>query len=143
MTKEHPQTSAVNLTENISSIGKWGCLAMCYAYCANDKITGLAFLEKISLAIKNGLLGKDCFVKNAGDFMEWWNKGSGKHYLVEKVNIKTIKDIKEKTPVRFMADGYGGHWVVVENGKIVFNSLDYSVNVAKGKPIEARIIREY
>jgi hypothetical protein len=38
-------------------------------------------------------------------------------------------------------NGKYSHWVVVENGKVVFNSLQYSNCVEKGKPTEARIIK--
>ena len=53
---------------------------------------------------------------------------------------KTIKDIKEKTIVRFTR-GKLGHWVVVENGEVVFNSLSYSRCVEEGNPSECRILK--
>jgi hypothetical protein len=59
---------------------------------------------------------------------------------LEKKQITTIKNIKEKTIVRFTI-GNTGHWVVAENGKVVFNSLKYSKCVSEGKPTEARIIK--
>ena len=59
---------------------------------------------------------------------------------LEKVQIKDLKKIKEKTIVKF-TNGKYSHWVVVENGKVVFNSLQYSNCVEKGKPTEARIIK--
>jgi hypothetical protein len=59
---------------------------------------------------------------------------------LEKKNITTIKNIKEKTIVKF-TNGKFSHWVVVENGKVVFNSLKYSKCVSEGKPTEARIIK--
>lgn len=34
-----------------------------------------------------------------------------------------------------------GHWVGIENEKIKFNPKKYSVNVEKGKPVEARILK--
>ena len=59
---------------------------------------------------------------------------------LEKVQIKDLKKIKEKTIVKFSNGGYS-HWVVAENGKVVFNSLKYSKCVSEGKPTEARIIK--
>jgi hypothetical protein len=59
---------------------------------------------------------------------------------LEKVQIKDIKKIKEKTIVKFI-NGKNGHWVVAENGKVVFNSLQYSNCVENGRPTEARIIK--
>ena len=59
---------------------------------------------------------------------------------LEKVQIKDLKKIKEKTIVKF-TNGKYSHWVVAENGKVVFNSLKYSKCVSEGKPTEARIIK--
>lgn len=59
---------------------------------------------------------------------------------LEKVPITSIKKIKEKTIVKYM-NGKTGHWVGVQNGRIVFNSLASSVTVAKGKPAEMRVIK--
>ena len=59
---------------------------------------------------------------------------------LEKVQIKDLKKIKEKTIVKF-TNGKYSHWVVVDNGKVVFNSLQYSNCVENGKATEARIIK--
>ena len=59
---------------------------------------------------------------------------------LEKKQITTIKNIKEKTIVRFTI-GNTGHWVVAENGKVVFNSLKYSNCVENGEPTECRILK--
>ena len=37
--------------------------------------------------------------------------------------------------------GKVGHWVGVEEGKVVFNSLTYSRCLEEGKPTECRIIK--
>ena len=55
-------------------------------------------------------------------------------------DLEIIKKIKEKTIVKF-TNGKYSHWVVAENGKVVFNSLKYSKCVSEGKPTEARIIK--
>ena len=62
---------------------------------------------------------------------------------VKFVKIKSIKDIKERTPVLFAKAGNPegvGHWVGVEKGKIGFNALEYSENVDKGSPVEMRVL---
>ena len=60
---------------------------------------------------------------------------------VKYSNITSIKGIKKRTIVLYAKEGNAkgvGHWVGVENGKIKFNPLKYSVNVAEGKPVEMR-----
>jgi len=54
--------------------------------------------------------------------------------------ISDISKIKDRTPVfykRFPSDK-GGHWVGVENGKIAFNPLTFSICASEGKPYEIR-----
>ena len=79
---------------------------------------------------------EDCLVywKDAIRFL------TGRESDVEFVNITTIKDIKERTPVLFEYNG-NEHWVGVENGEVKFNSLNKSVCVEKGNPTQARIIK--
>ncbi len=56
--------------------------------------------------------------------------------------IRILKGIKERTPVFFQKDpdSKKGHWVGVENGKIGFNPLAYSVNVEEGRPTKMRVL---
>ena len=125
----YPQTKAI-------AIGKWGCLAMCYIYCMGIEDEG-EMLRLISKAMDKGILDGECTVLNAGALLEFV---SGKKYSVIKKPITTIKNIKSATPVRFKTDDGCGHWVVVRNGQIVFNSLLNSVQVSKGKPVDSRPI---
>lgn len=136
---KHPQTTANELSENIKSIAKYGCLAMCYIYCAGiDEDNEIEYLRIVYNGIRNGILDKDCTVKDAEKFLFWI---TGRKVTVSKNNVQDISEIKNIAPVRFVAEGYGGHWVVVQNGKIVFNPLTDSVNVNKGKPVETRTIK--
>lgn len=134
-----PQTTALALEKNIGQIGKNGCLAMCYIYCAGiDENDEMEYIRICDRAIKDGILSEDCAVKDADRFLEWL---TGRNVKVLKKNIESIDGITEATPVRFVAEGYGGHWVVAGNGKIVFNPLLNSVNVNRGKPRESRPIK--
>lgn len=136
---KYPQTTALSLAKNIPQIGKNGCLAMCYIWCAGiDEDNEIEYISICDRAIKNGLLGEDCTVKDADRFLEWL---TGRNARVVKKNIGDIDGITEAAPVRFIAEGFGGHWVVVENGRIVFNPLLNSVNVSRGNPKEARVIK--
>ena len=134
-----PQTTALEIADNIKEIGKNACLAMCYIYCAGiDPDNEIEYIRIVNNAIKAGIIAKDCTVKSAEQFLQWL---TGRKTTVVKKSVFDYAHLKEPTPVRFEADGYSGHWVVVKDGKIVFNSLVNSINVTKGKPAEARIIK--
>lgn len=136
---KYPQTTALEISENIKQIGKNGCLAMCYIYCSGiNPENELEYIRLVDRAIKENILEKDCTVKSAEQFL---HNLTGRKTTVVKKSFFNIAAIKEPTPVRFKADGLAGHWVVVENGKIVFNSLLNSINVTKGSPVEARFIK--
>lgn len=112
---------------------------MCYIFCSGiDPENELEYIRIVDNAIKSGLLEKDCTVKDAEKFIQWL---TGRKTSVSKKAITEISDIENPTPIRYRADDRYGHWVVVENGRIVFNSLANSINVTKGKPVEARIIK--
>lgn len=129
---QYPQTFAENVADNIKEIGKNGCLAMCYIYCVGIEPNEEGFVQICSDAINAGKLDKDCFVTDASDFLHWL---TGKRYDVTKKQYNNIEDIKGPSPVCYTYNGKC-HWVVVENGKIVFNSLINSLCVTKGKPME-------
>lgn len=135
---KNPQTRAL-------MIGKYGCLAMCYLYCMGiiPESEG-EMIKHISTAMDKGLLDEECTVLNASALLQFF---TGKNWHVEKKEIKDISRIKEPTPVRYVYfDEKGkehGHWVVVEDGKIVFNSIADSVCMKIGKPASARIITLY
>lgn len=88
--------------------------------------------------IGNGLTD-DCTVL----WEAFFKNVSGKKIKIEFVKINSLDDLKKygnkKIPVKFTYNGKS-HWVGVQNGKVVYNSLDYSSCVANGKPTDARII---
>lgn len=124
----------MKIQDKALSIGKYGCLAFCYLYCLG--IEGDDMLRQVARAMDKGFIASDCTVLDAGAFLEYF---SGRKFNVEKKAINSIKEIKNPTPVRY-DNGASSHWVVVENGKIVFNSLEESFCVMNGKPSTARII---
>lgn len=133
-----PQTTATQIYKNCESIGKYGCLAFCYLYAIGIECDDEAeYIKLVDNAIKTGLLDKDCTVLDAEKFIQHF---SGRKCVVTKKKIDTIENIKEFTPVNYCYNGKN-HWVVVQNGKIVFNSLMNSLCVTKGKPTECRIIK--
>ena len=127
---KNPQTRAM-------MIGKYGCLAMSYLYCIGIMPdTEGEMIKHISTAIDKGLLDSECTVLDASALLQFF---TGKKWHVAKKKVDDINDIKEATPVRFTY-GDKGHWVVVRDGRIVFNSIEDSICVKKGFPTEARII---
>lgn len=132
-----PQTLAEKLQKNIEQIAKNGCLAMCYLYCLGLEGSEMDYIGNVSDAIDFGYLDKDCTVFDADKYLGFF--AGVERYKVLKKNISSISEIKDRTPVCYEY-GKNRHWVVVENGKIVFNSLANSRCVARGKPVEARII---
>lgn len=127
---KYPQTFAIDVAKNIDAIGKYGCLAMCYLYCIGIDPEVESYVNILSDAMKEGLLDNECSVLDAEKFLRWI---SGKRYSVTKKQYDNLKEIKEPYPVRYSYNGKA-HWVVVQNGKIVFNSLINSQCVAKGSP---------
>lgn len=127
---KNPQTRA-------EIIGKYGCLAMCYLYCVGIcPETEGEMIKHISAAMDKGLLDEECTVLSASKLLAHF---TGKSFFVEKKAVSDIKKIKDATPVRFTYNEKE-HWVVVENGKIVFNSIANSACVQNGKPDTARVI---
>lgn len=56
---------------------------------------------------------------------------------VQKVPINTIADIKEPTIVCYKYNG-GTHFIVAQNGKVVFDPSGDSNSVKFGKPVSIR-----
>ena len=138
---KNPQTFAEELykhfpTPKLKSIKEYGCCAFTLLWWLGIDCDDITAIMTVSDLIKSHALDEDCTVY----WGECIRQLTGREMeSLEKVQITSIKKIKEKTIVRFM-NGKAGHWVGVENGKVVFNSLAYSKCVAEGKPTEARII---
>ena len=137
-----PQTTAKEIEKNCQQIGENSCLAMCYIFCSGiDPDDELEYIKIVNRAVNEKILDSDCTVLDADKFIKWL---TGRTVSVVKKSLTTEKDfeeLKELTPVKYKYGTLPGHWVVVKNGKVVFNSLINSINVSKGKPVDARIIK--
>jgi hypothetical protein len=139
---KNPQSLAEELykhfpTPKLKAIKDYACCAFSLIYWLGIDCSDVDAVMLVSDLMKHNALDVDCCVI--------WSlcikQLTGREMLsLEKKNITTIKNIKEKTIVKF-TNGKFSHWVVVENGKVVFNSLKYSKCVSEGKPTEARIIK--
>ena len=139
---KNPQSLAEELykhfpTPKLKAIKDYACCAFSLIYWLGIDCSDVEAVMLVSDLMKHNALDVDCTVI--------WSlcikQLTGREMLsLEKKSITTIKNIKEKTIVKF-TNGKFSHWVVVENGKVVFNSLKYSKCVSEGKPTEARIIK--
>ena len=139
---KNPQSLAEELykhfhDQKLKAIKDYACCAFSLIYWLGIDCEDVDAIMLVSDLINHKALDVDCTVYWA----ECIRQLTGREMeSLEKVQIKDLKKIKEKTIVKFSNGGYS-HWVVCENGKVVFNSLKYSNCVEKGKPTEARIIK--
>lgn len=137
----HPQTLAAELYRRfpagkLKSIKDCGCCAFVLMWCLGIEIDDAEAVMAAADLISSGAIESDCTVRWA----EAARQLAGKEVLaVDFQDIKSIKDIKGRTPVRYDC-GLKSHWVGVENGKVAFNPLERSVCVEKGKPSTMRTI---
>lgn len=142
---KNPQTLAEKLyqqfpTLKLKSIKNYACCAFTMMWCLGIEPDDAEAIITVGKMIDKGIIDSDCTV--------YWDRVSkylsGRNCSVEKVDIKSIKKIKDRTPVKYeYVDENGkthGHWVGVENGEITFNPLQSSVCVAIGKPVTCRIL---
>lgn len=130
----------MNIQDFMLSAGKGACLALCYIRTALGKdATPTQMFGALWKAVENGIVGEDMFVKDAIGLMMLTNPN--KTYNVVKKNITTLNDLNgELAAVNFEHKGFN-HFILVENGNVLFDSLDDSKCVTYGKPTSARIIR--
>ena len=139
---KHPQTLAEELykrfpTQKLKSIKDYACCIFTLIWWLGLDLSDTDAIMLVADLMKENALDVDCTVYWA----ECIRRITGREMLsLEKKQITTIKNIKEKTIVRFMR-GKVGHWVGVEEGKVVFNSLTYPRCLEEGKPTECRIIK--
>lgn len=139
---KNPQTLAEELYKHfpdkkLKAIKDYACCAFSLIWFLGLDPSDIDAIMLVSDLMNEKALDDECVVYWA----DCIKKITGREMLsLEKKKITSIKNIKEKTIVKF-SRGNIGHWVGVENGKVVFNSLSFSRCVAEGKPTEARIIK--
>lgn len=141
MNKNYPQSDAIELAERfndekLKAISKWGCCAFVSLWIMGitDTIDAITILAD---EMGKGL-DEECTVK----WYDFFRNVSGREISVEFREINKLLDVakvKGRCAVRYDFNGKS-HWVGVENGKVVYNSLKHSQCVERGKPTKARII---
>lgn len=118
------------------------CLAFCYIRAAlGEHVTPEKMFGILWEAADRNIIdeNENCYVNDAIALMKLANPD--KKYAVIKKDITSLEDLNgELAAVSFKNGGYN-HFVLVEKGQIVFDSLDDSKCVKYGKPTTARIIR--
>jgi hypothetical protein len=139
---KNPQTLAEELykhfpTPKLKSIKDYACCVFTLFWYLGIDCSDIDAIMMVSDLIDKKALDPDCTV--------YWAKCiyqlTGREMeSLEKVPFTNLKKIKGRAIVRF-TKGQTGHWVGVEDGKVVFNSLKKSVCVNDGKPSEMRVIK--
>lgn len=139
---KNPQTLAEELykhfpTPKLKSIKDYACCAFTLIWWLGIDCSDIDAIMLVSDLIKSKALDPDCTVYWA----DCIKRLTGREMIsLDKVPITSISKIKNKTIVKYTCGKYS-HWVGVEAGKVVFNSLKYSNCVTNGKPTEMRIIK--
>lgn len=132
----------MNIQTFFEKAGKGACLAMCYIRAVlGEKVTPTMMFDALWQAAENNIIdvNDDCYVRDAVQLMRLVNPS--KRSSVTKQKISSLDELGEKlAAVNFENNGFN-HWVLVENGKIIFDSLDNSQCVKYGVPTSARIIK--
>lgn len=129
----------MSIQDFFKSAGNGACLALCYirASLGKDATPQMMFDALYKAAERNIIdVKKDCFVEDAIALMKVAKPT--KVYSVIKKDVSSIAEIKLGA-VRYSYNGYS-HWVLVEDGKVIFNSLEDSQCIKYGTPKEARLI---
>ena len=129
----------IGIQDFFKSAGNGACLALCYIRAALGKdATPQMMIDALYKAAERNIVNvkKDCFVEDAIALMKVAN--NKKDCFVIKKDVSSISGIKLGA-VRYSYNGYS-HWVLVEDGKVVFNSLEDSQSVKYGTPKESRLI---
>jgi len=138
---KHPQSFAITCnkafsTPEIKAVAEYGCCAFVLMWSLGINVPDFIAVKKVQDMIRKKVIDQDCTVKwcSAVDHL------TGRQLAdVKFVDISSIKDIKERTPVMYKL-GKKCHWVGVENGKVAFNPLKFSQCVMLGKPAEKRVL---
>lgn len=117
------------------------CLAFCYIRAALGKVIPEKMFGILWEAADKNIIDEndDCYVNDAIALMKLANPN--KKYSVIKKDISSLEELDGQLAAVSYKNGGYNHFVLVEKGQIVFDSLDDSKCVKCGKPTTARIIK--
>ena len=117
-----------------SVLGDTGCCLFSFIY-AIGKDPSLV-LKDFNDLVNNNIIASDATVQNYTKLGAFYSYNCSVSY--EKPD-KYIKDVPYLG--RWVRPGYN-HFVVMKNGKVIWNPLDYSKCVAEGTLADIRVIKE-
>ena len=117
------------------------CLAFCYIRAALGKVIPEKMFGILWEAADKNIIDEndDCYVNDAIALMKLANPN--KKYSVIKKDISSLEELDGQLAAVSYKNGGYNHFVLVEKGQIVFDSLDDSKCVKCGKPTTDRIIK--
>lgn len=123
------------------SVGNGGCLAAVYIKAAAPKTTPTMMFDALWSASENNIIdaNDDCYVRDAVQLMRSVNPS--KSYSVTKQKISSIEELNGQLAAVNFSKGRSNHWVLVDKGQIIFDSLEDSQCVKYGNVTDARIIK--
>lgn len=122
-----------NIQTKLKNIGDYGCLCFCYLYAIG--IPPESLIEHYEDLIKQGIIDEECFVKDGYAFCKYFLNKDVKIIFTSVDNKQYDKYISNFT--------YNGknHFVVTDkDDNVLFNSLDFSVCVNKGRISGKRVV---
>ena len=116
-------------------IGESGCCLLSFLYAIGvDPI--LAIIDYDDL-VKNGLIATDCTIQDYVKLSKYFKVDCSLIY-----SSNPLAYIKDKMYLgRWTRNGYN-HFVVMKNGKVIWNPLDVSKCVNEGTLSDIRVIKE-
>lgn len=116
----------MKIQNKLKNISENGCLLFCYAYVMGLKEKEV--IEKYEDWVKLKLINPDCYVMDGDKLINYM----GCCELFTKYKIKSGVSGKGLYIACYELN-FKNHFVVMKNDNIIYNSLDNSVCVSKGK----------
>ena len=131
----------MNIQTFCEKVSNGACLAFCYIRAALGKVIPEKMFGILWEAADKNIIDEndDCYVNDAIALMKLANPN--KKYSVIKKDISSLEELDGQLAAVSYKNGGYNHFVLVEKGQIVFDSLDDSKCVKCGKPTTARIIK--
>ena len=129
----------VNIQEKYATLLKNSCYAYCLCYLFDIERDEWSWLEHIAVGVKAKAIDEDCYINDPCKFINILT-GDTKYKNVKKVKITNILDLPKNQKYIVEYNWIrGSHFVVVENGKVIFDPSGESESVKNGKPVSFRL----
>lgn len=125
-----------NIQEKMKALFGGSCYAYCLCKLFGDNPSLPEMTQLILKGWQRGYIENDGFVSFPVQFINMINPDADIKDVV-KVNIDHIAYIKDPTIVEYVYNG-GSHFVIVENGRVIFDPSGDSNTVRNGKAVSLR-----